>query len=112
MSGLRLEAKAGNSLTFDIAVTEADGTATDLTGASIAWKVVPVLAAGELVYADPVVSLSLGSGITVPTAGVIRIAVGAGVLPAGRWVHECTVTFAGGSRETVAHGALLAYPAI
>lgn len=112
MSGLMLETKAGDSLTFDIAVTNSDGSVTDLTGAAIEWKVAPVLAAGATVYGDPVVSLSLASGISVPSSGVIRIAAGAGAIPAGRWVHECKVTFAGGTRETVAHGALIAYPSI
>lgn len=111
MNGLEIKMVAGDSKTIDIAVTDADGSATDLTGATLRWSVAPVLKLGEQNFGDPVLAYAGSPVLTVPVAGTIRLAIPKGVVQAGAWFHEIEVDW-GAVSETVARGLLTAYPSI
>lgn len=75
-------------------VRDASGNKVNVTGASATWK----LAAA--VEDAAVLSLSVGSGITIttPAQGLITIAVTAAqadALTPGQYVHECKLTVGG-----------------
>ena len=52
----------GDTLALDFAITDADGAAVDLTGATIRWQM------ARSVYAAPDLSKAVGTGITVTSA--------------------------------------------
>lgn len=111
-SGLQIKMVAGDSHTVDVAVTDADGSVTDLTDATLRWSLAPVLKMGEQNFGDPVLAYEGAPRLTVPTPGTVRLALPKGAVPAGEWFHELEVSWDSGESETVARGLLIAYPSI
>jgi hypothetical protein len=112
INGLQIKMVAGDSKTIDVAVTDADGTATDLTGTTLRWSVAPVLKIGEQTFGDTVLAYEGAPRLTVPVAGTVRLSLPKGAVPAGEWHHELEVTWDTGESETVARGLLIAYASI
>jgi len=90
-----------------------DGTALDLTGASVEWQLAARWGGTALI------SKSSASGIAFPDAagGVFEVhcarAETAGITftgPAGRLIHEAAVLTAEGFKKTVFRGELLVLP--
>lgn len=100
MSTYGLYGRAGDTFPFTILATDNDGTAINLTGASVEWN----LANGttEHQYVD-----AAQCSISDPTEGTITLALTptetralAGLI----WRYEITITYSDGTRQTVLHG--------
>jgi len=112
INGLQIKMVAGDSKTIDIAITDADGTVTDLTDTTLRWSLAPVLKIGEQTFGDPVLAYEGAPHLTVPTPGTVRLSLPKGAVPTGTWFHELEVSWTSGESETVARGLLIAHPSI
>jgi hypothetical protein len=111
-NGLQIKMVAGDSHTVDVAVKDSDGTATDLTDATLRWSLAPVLKMGEQTFGETVLAYEGAPRLTVPVAGTVRLSIPKGAVPAGEWFHEIEVSWDTGESETVARGLLIAYASI
>jgi len=95
----------GDDLTLQVTVKNADGTAKDLTGATIKWQLSTGVNA-----TPPLLSKAVGTGITITNAagGVFEIAIAqsdTASMPAkDTYYHEAEVTDGAGKKSTVLTG--------
>lgn len=99
-------ARRGDSFTRTLRYLEDDGTtAIDLTGASVEWGLAPVPdGSPKLQFVD-----DASASITNPGAGTIVLAltpIQTRALKARAYAFEVTITYAGGTRETILDGFL------
>lgn len=104
-----LTARAGNTFSRTINLTEADGAAVDLTDASVQWRLESY--AGKYVYED-----DDQASITGEVEGAITLALSAAVTRvlgvAASWDYEVVVEYPLGARETKLFGVLTFTPEI
>jgi len=102
---------AGDTKVLSVTVTEkSDGSATDITGAVIAWKIAQSLRGGVLLSKSTPADITITSG----TGGIFAITVDpadtASLL--GDYYHEAQVTFSTGEISTVLKGKMTVEPGL
>jgi hypothetical protein len=102
---------AGDSMTLLFTITDSSTkAAVDLSGAAITW------ALGITVKATPIVTKTVGSGITITDAANGKLSVA--LVPtdtaklAGRFYHEVQITDVIGDVSTVANGTATINPGL
>jgi len=102
---------AGDTKTLSVTVTEkADASATDISGAVIAWKLAQTLRGGVLISKSTVSGISITSGsggtfdITIDPADTASLL--------GDYYHEAQVTFSTGEISTVLKGKMTVEPGL
>jgi len=102
---------AGDTKTIAVTVIEKDdGSATDITSATIAWKVAQSLRSPVLISK----STSDGISITSGTGGTFTITVNSADTSSlkGDYYHECQITFADSEIATVLKGKMTVSPGL
>ena len=102
---------AGDTKTIGINVIEKDdGSATNITGATIAWKVAQSQRGTVLISKSTADDISITSG----TGGTFTITLEAADTASlrGDYYHECQITFASGEIATVLKGKMSISPGL
>lgn len=109
--GQNITIVAGNSLSVHVTVSDEDGAAIDLTGATVKWQ---VATSPDGTRSDPVISKQTGSGISILASGVtIAIdPIDTITLRPGTYYHEVQVSLGDGTVGTVTQGTFLINPSI
>jgi hypothetical protein len=111
MTTVPIKTRAGDSLELDFQIVdEATGAAVDLSGAKLFWGIKPRLEPGcsaALVKSD-----ANGIDLTGDQKNVVRVIVGKGEIPAGKFTHELEVTLPSGRSFTPISGPFDADPAV
>ena len=102
---------AGDTKTLSVTVTEkADASATDISGAVIAWKLAQTLRGGVLISKSTVSGISITSGSRGTFDITIDPADTASLL--GDYYHEAQVTFSTEKVSTVLKGKMTVEPGL
>lgn len=105
MTLVAIKENAGNSLTLEFPIKEPDGSATDITGATVEWGLYARPKSRFDALGAAVVTFSTANGkITIPSAGLVRIAVSATDVSPARYWHKLSVTMPGGLKFSPAKG--------
>ena len=84
---------AGDSLPLRLAVTNPDGTPTDLTGAAIIWT-------AQEIHQRQSVEVAMGAGLTVTNqvGGIVEVKVPKSTITyVGTWTHQLEIVDLSGS---------------
>ena len=91
---------SGDDKTITVTVVDGDGTAQDITAATISYKLQPAVD-----DATGAITKTVGSGVTITNAagGIFTVDIAAANTAsfAGIYYHECQVTSSGGVVSTV-----------
>ena len=102
---------AGDTKTIGVSVIEKDdGSATDITGATIAWKVAQSQRGTVLISKSTADDISITSG----TGGTFTISLSASDTASlrGDYYHEIQITFASAEVATVLKGKMTVSPGL
>ncbi len=102
---------SGDTKTIGISVVEKDdGSATDITGATIAWKVAQSQRGTVVISKSTADDISITSG----TGGTLTISLAAVDTASlrGDYYHELQITFASGEVATVLKGKMTVSPGL
>lgn len=99
---------AGDTRTVQATVEQSAGAPFNLTGAAIKWQVFAM--SGGTFTGSPIISKSVGSGITITNAagGIFQISLASADTTglAGTYYHEAEVTMPGGIVHTALTGTI------